>query len=190
MQAEITAPDNATGNSQEATQQASIQCDKNPMTLLRICGKLPSDARRFGMSVLVHLTVRCLLSWSSLNLLCGSACPWRNSAHVESGSVCRPRGLGDCPGVLVSLLTYFCVCFRLFLCCLSSPWVGEVPCASLSAFRGSPKVHGMICLPKASLTWFALCLLSAIGNSRKPLHRFSTCALLYVPRICCACSHS
>ena len=29
-QAEITAPDNATGNSQEATQQASIQCDKIP----------------------------------------------------------------------------------------------------------------------------------------------------------------
>ena len=158
--------------------------------LLRICGKLPSNARRSGMSALVHFTVRCLLSGSSLNLLCGSACPWRNSAHVISGSVCRPRGLGDCPGVLASSLTYFCVRFRLFLRCLASPWVDNVPCASLPVFLGSPKVQGMICLPKASLTWFALCLLSAIGSSRKPFHLFSIWTLLYVPRICCACSHS
>ena len=138
------------------------------MTLLRMCGKLPFDARRSGMSVLVHLTVSCLLSGLSLNLLCDSACSCRNSAHVISGSVCRPIGLGDSPVVLVSSLAYFCVHFRLFLRCLSSPWVGEVPCSSFSAFRGSPKVHGMICLPKASLAWFALCLLSAIGNARKP----------------------
>ena len=141
--------------------------------LLRICGKFPSNARRSGMSVLVHLTVRCLLSGSSLKLLCGSACPWRNSVHVISGSVCRPRGLDDCPGVLVSSLTYFCVRFCRFLRCLSSPWVSEVPVALLSAFRGSPKIQGMICLPKASLTWFALCLLFPVGNSRKPFHRLS-----------------
>ena len=159
------------------------------MMLLRICGKLPSDARRSGMSALVHLTVRCLLSGLSLNLLCGSACPCRNSAHVISGSVCRPMGLGDSPVVLVSSLAYFCVRFRLLLRCLTSPWVDELPCASLSSVRGSPKFHGIICLSKASLTWFVLCLLSAIGNARKPLHRVSICALLFVPRICCACSH-
>ena len=39
-QAEITAPDNATGNSQEATQQASIQCDKIPAAQIYPSGEL------------------------------------------------------------------------------------------------------------------------------------------------------
>ena len=158
--------------------------------LLRICGKISSDARRSGMSALVHRTVRCLLSGSSLNLLCGSACPCKNSSHVISGSVCRPMRLGDRSVVRVSALLYCCVRFRLLLRCLPSPLVDELPCALLSFVRGSQKVHGIICLFNASLAWFTLCLLSAIGNVRNPLHRVSICALLYTPCVCCACSHS
>ena len=142
------------------------------------------------MSVLVHFTVRWLFSGSNLNLLCGSAYPWRNSAQVISGSIRLPSGLGGCSGVPATPLKYCGVRFRLFLRCLSFPWEGDGPCAALSVFRGSSKVHGMICRPEASRTWFALCLLSAIGNSKKPFHRCSICALLYVPRVCCACSHS
>ena len=39
-QAEITAPDNATGNSQEATQQASTKCDKIPAAPIYPSGDL------------------------------------------------------------------------------------------------------------------------------------------------------
>ena len=160
------------------------------MMLLRICGKISSDARRSGMSALVHRTVRCLLSGSSLNLPCGSACPCRNSSHVIFGSVCRPMGLDDRPVVLVSSRAFRCVRFRRLLRCLPSSLVGEFPCALLSSVHGSPKVHGIICLPNASLAWFALCLLSAIGNARNQLHLASNCDVLYVPLVCCACSHS
>jgi hypothetical protein len=146
------------------------------MMLLHICGKLPSDARRSSMSALAHRTVRCLLSESTRNLLCGSACPQRNSSHVISGSVCRPMGLGDRPVVLDSSLMFHCVCFLCLLRCLPSPLEDDFPCVPLSSVLGRPKVHGIICLPSASLAWFALCFLSFIGNARKPFHLASSWA--------------
>ena len=66
--------------------------------------------------------------------------------------------LGDRSVVRVSALLYCCVRFRLLLRCLPSPLVDELSCVPLLPVRKSPKVHGIICLPNASLAWFALCL--------------------------------